>query len=103
MGAGIENRITYDPDEITRLLENQLDKLKVFPQSSGRELHKSGRPLGEGHSEPPERPLYPGGLRRVQEGEILSDQCPSRRGRDTCQCDAGDRDPEPDHLWPSFQ
>ena len=30
MGAGIENRITYDPDEITRLLENQLDKLKVF-------------------------------------------------------------------------
>ena len=29
MGAGIENRITYDPDEITRLLENQLDKLNV--------------------------------------------------------------------------
>ena len=29
-GKGIENRITYDPDEITRLLENQLDKLKVF-------------------------------------------------------------------------
>lgn len=26
----IQNRITYDPDEIIRILENQLDRLKVF-------------------------------------------------------------------------